>query len=348
MFGAAAAIIAEPVSTLPVKLTMPMRGEEARALPTDGPRPWTTLMSPGGRSASTSELAELDRVVWSLFAGLDHDGIAGDQRGGGLARNQEEGEIPGQNAANDADRLAEQEDGLARTVALQDLALDAARPFGHVVEVLRREGRFHACQGEGLALFLGDDSGQRFDVLADLGGDGSQDLGALDGGPPGPASLRCLGCSQCRFKVRAGALRNGADEPARGGVGHPDPVAARGSYELAIDEIVICLHHGLLMIHHRLVSRQEPTSPWSKLVMEGVNMPLERISIDPNICHGQACVKGTRIPVHQIVRMLANGDAVEDLLAEYPSLTREDIMSCLDYAADLAEEQVTPIQVASL
>ena len=77
-------------------------------------------------------------------------------------------------------------------------------------------------------------------------------------------------------------------------------------------------------------------------------MPLERISIDPNICHGQACVKGTRLPVHQIVRMLANGDAVEDLLAEYPSLTREDIMSCLDYAADLAEEQVTPIQVASL
>ena len=77
-------------------------------------------------------------------------------------------------------------------------------------------------------------------------------------------------------------------------------------------------------------------------------MPFERISIDPNVCHGQACVKGTRLPVHQIVRMLACGDTVEDLLAEYPSLTREDIMSCLDYAADLAEEQVTPIQVASL
>jgi uncharacterized protein (DUF433 family) len=41
--------------------------------------------------------------------------------------------------------------------------------------------------------------------------------------------------------------------------------------------------------------------------------------------------------------MLANGDTVEDLLAEYPSLTREDVMACLDYAADLAEEQVTPI-----
>jgi uncharacterized protein (DUF433 family) len=61
----------------------------------------------------------------------------------------------------------------------------------------------------------------------------------------------------------------------------------------------------------------------------------ERITIDPDICHGQACVKGTRIPVHQIVHMLANGDSVEDLLREYPSLTREDILACLDYAPSL-------------
>ena len=58
-------------------------------------------------------------------------------------------------------------------------------------------------------------------------------------------------------------------------------------------------------------------------------------------------MKGTRIPVHQLVRMLANGDTVEELLAEYPSLSHEDIMACLDYAAELAEEQVTPIQAAS-
>jgi len=76
-------------------------------------------------------------------------------------------------------------------------------------------------------------------------------------------------------------------------------------------------------------------------------VPFERISIDPNICHGQACVKGTRIPVHQLVRMLANGDTVDDLLSAYPSLTREDIMASLDYAAGLAEEQVTPIEVAN-
>lgn len=54
---------------------------------------------------------------------------------------------------------------------------------------------------------------------------------------------------------------------------------------------------------------------------------IERISIDPKVCHGQACVKGTRIPVHQILHMLANGDTPEDLLQEYPSLTKEDILA---------------------
>jgi uncharacterized protein (DUF433 family) len=70
----------------------------------------------------------------------------------------------------------------------------------------------------------------------------------------------------------------------------------------------------------------------------------ERISIDPEILHGQACIKGTRIPVHQVVRMLANGDTVDDLLEEYPSISREDILACLDYAASLAEEQITPLE----
>lgn len=62
----------------------------------------------------------------------------------------------------------------------------------------------------------------------------------------------------------------------------------------------------------------------------------KRISIDPRVCHGQACIKGIRIPVHQIVRMLANGDTIEELLVEYPSLKRKDILACLDYTAALS------------
>lgn len=69
----------------------------------------------------------------------------------------------------------------------------------------------------------------------------------------------------------------------------------------------------------------------------------ERISINPRVFHGQACIRGTRIPVHQIVRMFSQGDSIDSLLGAYPSIAREDILACLDYAASLAEEGVTPL-----
>jgi len=72
-------------------------------------------------------------------------------------------------------------------------------------------------------------------------------------------------------------------------------------------------------------------------------MKNDRISVNPNICHGQACIHGTRIPVHLIIKLLANGDAIEEIVQAYPSLSAEDIFACLDYAAELAEESVTPI-----
>ena len=70
----------------------------------------------------------------------------------------------------------------------------------------------------------------------------------------------------------------------------------------------------------------------------------ERISVNPNICQGQACIRGTRIPVHQIIKMLANGDTIEELLKAYPSIISDDIFACLDYAAELAEENITPVE----
>ncbi len=73
-----------------------------------------------------------------------------------------------------------------------------------------------------------------------------------------------------------------------------------------------------------------------------------RISIDAKICHGQACIKGTRIPAHQIVGMLANGDTFDSLLKAYPNITQEDIRACLEYAAWLAEEQISPFEEVAL
>ncbi len=69
----------------------------------------------------------------------------------------------------------------------------------------------------------------------------------------------------------------------------------------------------------------------------------DRISVDSKVCHGQACIKGTRIPVHQVVGMLASGDTIDILLKAYPTIKREDILAGLEYAASLAEEQISPI-----
>ena len=59
----------------------------------------------------------------------------------------------------------------------------------------------------------------------------------------------------------------------------------------------------------------------------------ERIIIDPEICNGQPIVRGTRITVKTVVGFLAAGDSIEEVLIEFPSLTREDVVACLQYAA---------------
>jgi uncharacterized protein (DUF433 family) len=73
----------------------------------------------------------------------------------------------------------------------------------------------------------------------------------------------------------------------------------------------------------------------------------ERISINPAICHGEACIRGSRVPVHQILRLMANGETVESLLKAYSHIQRQDVLACLDYAATLAEEQITPIEAVA-
>ncbi|MBW1983073.1 MAG: DUF433 domain-containing protein [Deltaproteobacteria bacterium] len=66
---------------------------------------------------------------------------------------------------------------------------------------------------------------------------------------------------------------------------------------------------------------------------------LERISIDPNVCSGKPCIRGTRIWVSLIVDNIAAGIPEEEILAAYPSLSREDIKAALAYAAALTHHR---------
>lgn len=60
----------------------------------------------------------------------------------------------------------------------------------------------------------------------------------------------------------------------------------------------------------------------------------DRISINPNVCHGKPCIKGTRIWVLLVLDLLASGSAIDEVLEEYPQLTREDIQACIAYGAE--------------
>ena len=68
-----------------------------------------------------------------------------------------------------------------------------------------------------------------------------------------------------------------------------------------------------------------------------------RITLDPNKCFGKPCIRGLRMPVASILSYLASGMTIEQILAQWPELEREDIYQALGYAASTMEERVVPM-----
>jgi uncharacterized protein (DUF433 family) len=63
----------------------------------------------------------------------------------------------------------------------------------------------------------------------------------------------------------------------------------------------------------------------------------ERITIDPQVCHGKPCIRGLRYPVDFVLELLSSGMSIEEVLADYEDLEREDILAVLAYAARLSK-----------
>ena len=66
---------------------------------------------------------------------------------------------------------------------------------------------------------------------------------------------------------------------------------------------------------------------------------LSRITINPNVCFGKPCIRGHRIWVSLILDFLASGMTAEEILQEYPHLSRDDILACIAYGAEMARER---------
>ena len=70
------------------------------------------------------------------------------------------------------------------------------------------------------------------------------------------------------------------------------------------------------------------------------------ITIDPAICHGKPCIRGLRYPVEHVLEWLAGGMSTDEILVDYPDLTKEDILAVLSYAARLSHVKRFELLVA--
>lgn len=74
-----------------------------------------------------------------------------------------------------------------------------------------------------------------------------------------------------------------------------------------------------------------------------MNPLLERISVNPNICFGKPCIRGTRIWVSLILDFLANGASIQEVLEQYPHLAEDDIRAAIAYGAEMSRERYVEI-----
>lgn len=73
---------------------------------------------------------------------------------------------------------------------------------------------------------------------------------------------------------------------------------------------------------------------------------MRKIVVNPDVCNGQPTIGGTRIAVRTVLEFLSAGDSIDDVLAEYPTLTREDVLACLAYSAQLMKHHYSVQAVA--
>jgi uncharacterized protein (DUF433 family) len=76
-----------------------------------------------------------------------------------------------------------------------------------------------------------------------------------------------------------------------------------------------------------------------------MNALLQRISIDPNVCFGKPCIRGTRIWVSLLLDLLASGMTIEEVLEEYPYLTKENILAAIAYGAEMSRAHFVDIPI---
>lgn len=74
---------------------------------------------------------------------------------------------------------------------------------------------------------------------------------------------------------------------------------------------------------------------------------LSRITVDPEVCHGKPVIRGLRYPVEAMLEYLAAGDTIDEVLAEFPDLERDDLLACLQYATTAVKLKTLHVPTAA-
>ncbi len=70
----------------------------------------------------------------------------------------------------------------------------------------------------------------------------------------------------------------------------------------------------------------------------------QKISINPNVCHGKPVIKGTRVLIGNILGALGSGDSIQDVLEDYPNITRQDVLAAMEFGGELSRFEEAPYE----
>ncbi len=187
-------------------------------------------------------------VVRREFARFNDDGVTGQQRRTQLAGNEEEREVPRQNASGHAEGAFEQQNVFARAIALDNFAFVAACPLGHIVEIIGGESHFHLRELLDLATFSHDQGADFAGAFADTRRNFTQPTRALDGRQCLPVGLSALGGVDGLAGIVGTAVGNTGNDLFGGRVDHINP-----GFTLPGNKLSINIHRMLYGYCHNLL-----------------------------------------------------------------------------------------------
>ena len=271
--------ISLPTSVEPVNVIFATSACSASALPATSPRPFTTLKTPGGPPASTNSSASRRQLMRRLLGGLQHDRVAGGERGRDLPGRHQQRVVPRRDRADDAERLAQHhvhDAGFGIGHGAVDL-VDALRHEADRVDDGRQVDRDHV--GDRLAHVECFEHGERLGLLARSAPRSDTGLPCARAAPSATrrprlnARLRAAATARSMSSARAG--RHLRERLARGGIDGGEAAALRRVDELAVDEEPR-LDAGCCALRATACQRRES---WSASAWRLIGLPRVRVAL---------------------------------------------------------------------